>query len=82
MNSKNKNIRDLYRGINDFKRGYQPISNIVKDENGDMSFFLYLLFSGMFIIVFNSFSLLFSSRENIRSLCIQSLNATNVCSLG
>jgi hypothetical protein len=23
-NSKNKNIRDLYRGINEFKRGYQP----------------------------------------------------------
>jgi hypothetical protein len=26
-NSKNKNIRDLYRGINYFKRGYQPRSN-------------------------------------------------------
>jgi chemotaxis methyl-accepting protein methylase len=25
-NSKNKNIRDLYRGINAFKRGYQPRS--------------------------------------------------------
>jgi tRNA nucleotidyltransferase/poly(A) polymerase len=22
-NSKNKNIRDLYRGMNEFKRGYQ-----------------------------------------------------------
>jgi hypothetical protein len=36
MNSKNKNIRDLYRGINEFKRGYQPRSNFVKDENGDL----------------------------------------------
>ncbi|PNF22122.1 hypothetical protein B7P43_G06799 [Cryptotermes secundus] len=36
MNSKNKNIRDLYRGINYFKRGYQPSSNLVKDENGDL----------------------------------------------
>jgi hypothetical protein len=36
MNSKNKNIRDLYRGINDFKRGYQPSSNLVKVENGDL----------------------------------------------
>jgi hypothetical protein len=35
MNSKNKNIRDLYKGINEFKRGYQPRSNLVKDENGD-----------------------------------------------
>jgi hypothetical protein len=23
-NSKNKNIRELYRGINEFKRGYKP----------------------------------------------------------
>jgi hypothetical protein len=23
-NSKNKNIRDLYRGINEFKKSYQP----------------------------------------------------------
>jgi hypothetical protein len=35
-NSKNKNIRDLYRGINEFKRGYQPRTNLVKDENGDL----------------------------------------------
>jgi hypothetical protein len=33
-NSKNKKIRDLYRGINDFKRGRQIRSNLVKDENG------------------------------------------------
>jgi hypothetical protein len=32
--SKNKNIRDLYRGINEFKKGYQPRSNLVKDTNG------------------------------------------------
>ena len=35
-NSKIKNIRDLYRGISDFKRGYQPRTNIVKDEVGDL----------------------------------------------
>jgi hypothetical protein len=35
-NSKNKNIRDLYRGINDFKKGYQPRNNVVKDEKGDL----------------------------------------------
>jgi hypothetical protein len=35
-NSKNKNIRDLYRGINEFKKGYQPRSNFVKDEKGDL----------------------------------------------
>jgi hypothetical protein len=35
-NSKNKNIRDLYRGINESKRSYQPRSNFIKDENGDL----------------------------------------------
>jgi hypothetical protein len=33
-NSKLENVRDLYRGINDFKKGYQPRTNIVKDEQG------------------------------------------------
>jgi hypothetical protein len=35
-NSKNKNIRDLYRGINEFKKGYLPRNNLVKDVNGDL----------------------------------------------
>jgi hypothetical protein len=35
-NSKNKNLRDLYRGLNEFKRGYQLRNNLVKDENGDL----------------------------------------------
>jgi len=35
-NSKIQNIRDLYSGINDFKKGYQPRCNIVKDEKGDL----------------------------------------------
>jgi hypothetical protein len=34
MNSKNKNITRLYRGINEFKRCYHPRSKLVKDENG------------------------------------------------
>jgi len=33
--NKTKNIRELYRGINHFKKGYQPRTNIVKDEKGD-----------------------------------------------
>jgi hypothetical protein len=35
-NSKNKNIRDMYRGINSFKRGYRPTNNLMKNENGDL----------------------------------------------
>jgi hypothetical protein len=34
--NKNKNIRDLYRGINEFKKGYQPRINIIKDDNGNL----------------------------------------------
>jgi hypothetical protein len=33
--STNKNIRDLYRGINKFNKGYQSTTYLVKDENGD-----------------------------------------------
>jgi hypothetical protein len=35
-NSKNKNIRNLYRGIYEFKKSYQPRSNLVKAEKGDL----------------------------------------------
>ena len=31
-NSKINNVRDLYRGINDLKKGYQPRTTIVKDK--------------------------------------------------
>ena len=34
--SKIQNIRDLYRGIDYFKKGYQPRCNIVKDKKGDL----------------------------------------------
>jgi hypothetical protein len=30
------NIRDMYRGINEFKKGYQPRINIIMDENGNL----------------------------------------------
>jgi hypothetical protein len=35
-NNKNKNIRDFYRGVNAFKKGYQTRINIIKDENGNL----------------------------------------------
>jgi hypothetical protein len=35
-NSKNKNIRDLYRGTNQFKRVCQPKNSLAKDESGDL----------------------------------------------
>jgi hypothetical protein len=28
--------RDLYRGLNKFKKGYQPRNNLVKDDIGDL----------------------------------------------
>jgi hypothetical protein len=36
VSSKERNTRDLYREINEFKRGYQLRNNLVKDENGDL----------------------------------------------
>jgi hypothetical protein len=35
-NNKKKNIRDLSRDVNEFKKRYQPIINIIKDENGNL----------------------------------------------
>ena len=35
-NSTIKNIRQLYRGINNFKKGYRPRTNTVKDERGEL----------------------------------------------
>jgi hypothetical protein len=35
-NNKNGNIRDVYRGINEFKEGYEHRINIIKDENGNL----------------------------------------------
>jgi hypothetical protein len=34
--SKNNNIRELYGGIDEFKKGYQPKFNLVKDEKGNL----------------------------------------------
>jgi hypothetical protein len=36
LNSKNKNIRDLHKSITEFKKGYQPKTNLVKDERGNL----------------------------------------------
>jgi len=35
-NTMSQNIRNLYKGISDFKKGYQPRCNIVKDEKGEL----------------------------------------------
>jgi hypothetical protein len=35
-NSKTRNIKILNRGINGFKKGYQPRTNLVKDKRGDL----------------------------------------------
>jgi predicted AAA+ superfamily ATPase len=36
LNSKNKNIRDLCRNTNEFKKGYQPRNNLIKGKRGDL----------------------------------------------
>jgi hypothetical protein len=35
-NSKNENIGDIYRYINEFKKGYQSRTDIMKEENSDL----------------------------------------------
>jgi hypothetical protein len=36
LEQKNKYIRYLCRSLNAFKKGYQPTTNMVKDERGDL----------------------------------------------
>jgi hypothetical protein len=36
MNSKDKENRNLYTGINTFRNGYQPRNNVVDQENVDL----------------------------------------------
>ena len=33
-NRKNKNIREKYKGINEFKKGYQPRAYVIKKHDG------------------------------------------------
>jgi hypothetical protein len=35
-NNTNKNTRDLYREVNEFKKGCRPRIDIIKDENGNL----------------------------------------------
>jgi len=35
-NSKLKILETCYRGISDFKKGYQPSTTVVRDEKGDL----------------------------------------------
>jgi hypothetical protein len=59
--SKNKNIRDLYRRINEFKKGSQPRSNLVKDENGDLL--------ADFPNILNTWKNYFSQLLNVHRVC-------------
>jgi hypothetical protein len=45
-NSQIKNIRDLYRGVSGFKNGYQPRTNIVKGQKGDLIAVSYINWLG------------------------------------
>jgi hypothetical protein len=45
-NSKNKNLRDMYRGRNEFKKGYQPRTNLVKVESGDLLADIHKILNG------------------------------------
>jgi hypothetical protein len=35
-NKQNRIITNMFRKINEIKRGYQPRNNLVKDENGEL----------------------------------------------
>jgi hypothetical protein len=48
--SKIENIMDLYSGINDFKKSNQGITNVVRDEKGDLFIEFHSVLLGATII--------------------------------
>jgi hypothetical protein len=34
--NKDEKLRDLHRGTNECKKGYQPVTNLVTEVNGDL----------------------------------------------
>jgi len=68
-NSKIKNISDLYSDISDFNKDYQPRTNTVKDENGDMGTDPAVFWLGGGTISFSSsiyMGLMMLGRQNYR----------------
>jgi hypothetical protein len=44
-NCKNKNIRGMRSGINEFMKGYQLRTNLVKNGNGDLFGHVYIIWN-------------------------------------
>jgi hypothetical protein len=68
-NSKNKNIRDLLRGINEFKRVYQPRSNLIKVEKCDLLVSCHKIFNGCENYFLISYVLMFSHSVLLFTYC-------------
>jgi NAD+--asparagine ADP-ribosyltransferase len=67
MHSKNKNTGDLHGGINEFKKGYQLRTNLVKDVNS-----YYLSHSEYLLTAWkNCFSQLLNVHSYVRQMEIQ-----------
>jgi hypothetical protein len=69
-NNKMKNIRNLYRGIIDFKEGYQPRTNIVKDDFITDSHSILARWSNHFSQLFNVDEASVVRRQNTHSRII------------
>jgi len=41
-NSNNKNVRNIYRRINEFMKCYQPRTNIIEHNNSDVNEFFII----------------------------------------
>jgi hypothetical protein len=69
---KNKNIRDLCKGMNEFKNGYQPRINLVKNDKGNL--------------VADSHSILDNCKNNFcQSMCVHrvtDVRQTEICTAG
>jgi hypothetical protein len=64
-----KKIIDMYRGINEYKNGYQPRTNLVKDQNGNLLTDSHSILSGWKSYV--SHILNVYGANDVRLKCIQ-----------
>ena len=69
-------------GINDFQKGYQPRTNIVKDEKGDLFTYCHSILPFLkFLVLFYSFifDVLLAVHLSIFISVINQLDAHNLC---
>jgi hypothetical protein len=80
-----KNIRDMYRGISDSKKGYQPRTNVVKDEKCDLVTYYHSILArwrNHFSLLLNVYGVMFGRQKYTAQPLVSEPSAFEVESAG